>query len=409
MPPVRTAQSVKPVKTERTHEENQERAYIAASRRSDRSLEARVESARRASEIHKKRTGRALRVTEKDVLNEEMYEEEEDDLPLFYRGMPVHIRTGDWASRFDAYFAGQVARRNCLRNAAQNQYGTGQDLYVPASMYNPYVQQAQPALNIPYHMMSHRHQPYPTAGHPIYHGPAMLMNPSLKPVVKAEIGQTQPEIAYLDSVSDAVRRMSQPGKMPPTPALSPRTPVQAEPSLQLLDEVQQPSPEHQKAALPASNLTSQHPYIQYSLAATGPTHYEDALDYGPFTTSLPGEFQTFLGQSLDRDSYSSIGTGVASPYLFDSAAPLKPISHHPVDTSCDARAVSNSLYPGIATEGSNFDMMFQMPFENFTASMKSSSLKAPISPGFGPAAVSNERSSTPLDEIWQTFMNSDPC
>lgn len=67
-----------PVKTERTHEENQERAYIAASRRSDRSIEARVESARRASEIHERRTGKRLRVTEQDVINEEMYEEEDD-------------------------------------------------------------------------------------------------------------------------------------------------------------------------------------------------------------------------------------------------------------------------------------------------------------------------------------------
>src|ERR1019366_8143854 len=81
--------------TERTHEENQERAYIAASRRSDRSLEARVESARRASEIHKRRTGRSLRVTEEDVRNEEMYEEEDDDLPLQYRHLTAHLRTGN--------------------------------------------------------------------------------------------------------------------------------------------------------------------------------------------------------------------------------------------------------------------------------------------------------------------------
>src|ERR1700712_3878221 len=54
-------------------------AYIAASRRSDRSLEARMESARRASEIHKRRCGRSFRITEEAVLNEEMYEEEDPD------------------------------------------------------------------------------------------------------------------------------------------------------------------------------------------------------------------------------------------------------------------------------------------------------------------------------------------
>lgn len=80
--------------TERTHEENQERAYIAASRRSDRSIEARVESARRASEIHKKRTGRALKVTEQDVINEDMYEEEDEDLPRHMRAFTAHLQTG---------------------------------------------------------------------------------------------------------------------------------------------------------------------------------------------------------------------------------------------------------------------------------------------------------------------------
>ncbi|RHZ82248.1 hypothetical protein Glove_110g110 [Diversispora epigaea] len=64
---------------ERTHEENQERAYIAASHRGDRSMEARIESARKASEIHKKRTGKALRITPEDVRNEEMYQEINDD------------------------------------------------------------------------------------------------------------------------------------------------------------------------------------------------------------------------------------------------------------------------------------------------------------------------------------------
>src|ERR1700712_2681794 len=54
-------------------------AYIAASRRSDRSLEARMESARRASKVHKRRCGRSFRITEEAVNNEEMYEEEDPD------------------------------------------------------------------------------------------------------------------------------------------------------------------------------------------------------------------------------------------------------------------------------------------------------------------------------------------
>lgn len=72
--------------SERTASENKERAYIAASRRSDRSLEARVQSAFAASQIHKDRTGKALKVTEEIVLKEEMYEEE-DDLPARYQAL----------------------------------------------------------------------------------------------------------------------------------------------------------------------------------------------------------------------------------------------------------------------------------------------------------------------------------
>jgi len=118
----RTFTAAKPVKTERTHEENQERAYIAASRRSDRSLEARIESARRASEIHKKRTGRALRVTEQDVINEEMYEEEDDDLPTQYQRLNAHLHTTSvlFNKKLHDYIATQHGVRNMFMSQYQN-------------------------------------------------------------------------------------------------------------------------------------------------------------------------------------------------------------------------------------------------------------------------------------------------
>ncbi|KAF1352339.1 hypothetical protein BDV97DRAFT_397371 [Delphinella strobiligena] len=124
MPPLRNLPAAKPLKTERTHEENQERAYIAASRRSDRSLEARVESARRASEIHKRRTGRSLRVTEQDVVNEEMYEEEDDDLPMQYRRLTAHLQTtnADFDRRLAAYLTNHVAMRTALGAAVSENY-----------------------------------------------------------------------------------------------------------------------------------------------------------------------------------------------------------------------------------------------------------------------------------------------
>lgn len=105
------------IQNDRSHEENQERAYIAASRRADRSLEARVQSARMASEIHKKRTGKGFKITEDIVMREEMYEEEEDDLPRQYRAFAAHLQTGssDMNTRVNAYVTSQVALASLAR------------------------------------------------------------------------------------------------------------------------------------------------------------------------------------------------------------------------------------------------------------------------------------------------------
>ncbi|KAK0749855.1 hypothetical protein B0T18DRAFT_116713 [Schizothecium vesticola] len=64
----------------RTPSEDRERAFIAASRRSDRSAEARLESAHKASEVHFRRTGRRLKITPQIVENGEQYESDEDDV-----------------------------------------------------------------------------------------------------------------------------------------------------------------------------------------------------------------------------------------------------------------------------------------------------------------------------------------
>ncbi|CAG8954162.1 hypothetical protein HYFRA_00005781 [Hymenoscyphus fraxineus] len=150
----RTMPPAKAVKTERTHEENQERAYIAASRRSDRSLEARIESARRASDIHKRRTGRALKVTEQDVLNEEMYEEEDDDMPAHYRRLTAHLQTGsaDFNRKLAAYLCTNVAMRSAVEQAINYSYTPEAAALAPVSMGgqpfapNPMFQTPMPML-----------------------------------------------------------------------------------------------------------------------------------------------------------------------------------------------------------------------------------------------------------------------
>lgn len=147
------------------------RAYIAASRRSDRSLEARIESARRASEIHKRRTGRSLRVTEQDVINEEMYEEEDDDLPMQYRRLTAHLQTqnADFDRRLAAYLTNHVAMRSALGQAVSDAWQNNQFNNIGQFMNPGMMQQRQPNMQnsmVPPQMpnrspTSYRQTPYP--------------------------------------------------------------------------------------------------------------------------------------------------------------------------------------------------------------------------------------------------------
>lgn len=134
------------------------RAYIAASRRSDRCLEARMESARRASVIHEKRTGRALRITEADVVNEEMYEEV-NDLPSQYRRLSAHLQTESAAfdRRLLAYLSSQIATRQAVSDCWQNGQSTcDPHLINPSTMSESHVQMPMYQTS----ETSHRQMPY---------------------------------------------------------------------------------------------------------------------------------------------------------------------------------------------------------------------------------------------------------
>lgn len=70
-----------------------------------------------ASEIHRRRTGRGLKVTEEIVLREEMYEEDEDDLPRQFKYLTSHLQTNspDMNSRLNAYITTQAAMATMAR------------------------------------------------------------------------------------------------------------------------------------------------------------------------------------------------------------------------------------------------------------------------------------------------------
>lgn len=333
MPPMRTMCSVKPMKTERTHEENQERAYIAASRRSDRSLEARVESARRASEIHKRRTGRSLRVTEQDVINEEMYEEEDDDLPMQYRRLTAHLHTqnADFNRRIQAYLINQVAMRQAVAGGGEQFMGPNQFMTPSAQYMNPgmlqwpqqqlpqFQGQMMPPQPLNRNPSSYRQQPYPMPQantqhvRPNQHGRSMSV---ATPQDVAPYEQQQQSKSVQTSPVDAIamedRRMSLPAQN-----MLPQTPVS--------QHGQAPSPAHDSPALSrhgsSSNLTvhgqspqqmptppgqaqqKPQPARQPSMTSPFDAGFEQQMQasLNPLTTQLPLESQQFLVDSAALD------------------------------------------------------------------------------------------------------------
>ncbi|KAK2813089.1 hypothetical protein FQN50_000766 [Emmonsiellopsis sp. PD_5] len=118
---------------------NRERAFIAASRRGDRTIEARMESANRASEVHYQRTGKYLRITREDVENETMYEEEDPDHgqkrrrmdDLMYTsnaldGQLPHYMTRNFTPMQQT--AGSISQRMAAVSSGYNQFlGNGPD------------------------------------------------------------------------------------------------------------------------------------------------------------------------------------------------------------------------------------------------------------------------------------------
>ncbi|KAK3346716.1 hypothetical protein B0T25DRAFT_286156 [Lasiosphaeria hispida] len=75
-----------------------------------------------ASEIHKKRTGKGFKISEEIVLKEEMYEEDEDEIPRPYRALAAHLQTAspELNHRMNAYLTNQVALASLAHEAEVN-------------------------------------------------------------------------------------------------------------------------------------------------------------------------------------------------------------------------------------------------------------------------------------------------
>ncbi|KAL6721172.1 hypothetical protein ACLMJK_000274 [Lecanora helva] len=353
MPPQRTTpMSQKPLKTERTHEENQERAYIAASRRSDRSLEARVESARRASEIHKRRTGRSLRVTEQDVVNEEMYEEEDDDLPMQYRRLTAHLQTGsaDFNRRLSAYLTNHVAMRSALDQAITNSYAQ-QYPNAPQFVHNQNIYPSPFIPQMSQQPSPHSYgQPYPSPTTPGYRPHPQARSASTSNVTShyspvnmtapSPVQQALPQMDRRRPSGSSVKSESRsPHGAPATPQSTHSRPSLPQTSSAFNNKPDSAAPQQMKAPPQPS---PQPPQQQQPWSMSG------YPNIGPLTTSLPVESQMLLGSALDpNDPFASMlmagAENMPQQYNFSTAASQKPRSFNQTFEGMSATLAPSAL------------------------------------------------------------------
>lgn len=402
MPAERRSFTARPVKTERTHEENQERAYIAASRRSDRSLEARIESARRASEIHKKRTGRALRVTEQDVINEEMYEEEDDDLPTQYQRLNAHLHTTSvmFNKKLHDYIATQHGVRNMFMSQYQTpsypQYGAQFSPTAattafpqPNNWMNPAMlppQQQQPQQQ----QQNFRQSPYQIPQRLNNHGRSLSIQLPHQPAVFDPASQSAP--GGITTPQDSLnRRLS----LPPSafnqqaqavtdgrPAMSRATTAQsaspAAPS-SISGESGQGTPQLQDADTPYS-----FPYSPAGMPFTS-----QALNANPLTLSLPPESQQFVGSALDPNDPRTAIFMAGSENLPQPFAPTYTYNPNLAGKLAQSSTAENvTLAPASGVKTENIDT-------------PSTSIPASISDGF----FNNEAFLTPGNGDYNAFFD----
>jgi len=261
------------------------RAYIAASRRSDRSIEARLESARRASEIHKRRTGKALRVTEADVRNEEMYEEEDDLPPGFAYGLgssSLELRM-----RMQAYWEQQFALRNAMSLAAAGGNLNSITTQPPLSLRDYYQRFAQ---QYPLSLTTNQY---------------VFPPPQIPTNVQRNATMMTPSLATPLSPAISSSHSSSPTKSPTTSGPSRRLSVAAAPY--------SASNSHRSRRLSGNPSTAEQPNVpsespisisiplksepvdtQTTLSSSdifAPEHYQPSIT--PFTTQLPNHVQQF--------------------------------------------------------------------------------------------------------------------
>jgi hypothetical protein len=292
------------------------RAYIAASRRSDRSLEARIESARRASEIHYRRTGKRLRVTENDVINEEMYEEEDDDFGATYRELGYMV-SQPYDPRILDIYRHQYSMNQLMRRQAGMPGMPINGMPPNAVQMMP---NGMPTMNgIPMNQMNN--MPTMVQNQMLQQNPILQQNPLLQQVqVQPEYSQQMmmpqgylynPQFTQYQAAAAAAQqqaRMRQYAMMNGRPmhAVPRMMPQQTiPPQLQQLGLQQQQQPKDLPPSSMAPKQSPRHMGLATSVSPSSLFYSPPTDSPYPFTTDLPGESSMFLSGLTQVNNTSS--------------------------------------------------------------------------------------------------------
>lgn len=254
-------------------------------------------------------------MTEQDVVNEEMYEEEDDDLPAQYRRLTAHLQTNsaDFNRKLHAYLATHHAGRQALYDPSfmggfGNAYPNAPNFAPQMMMHqSPYQQHMLPPQMIHRSPQSFRQAPYPSQPQP------KTLPHQRSHSFAAPQAFSYPQSARLspsnrdDSLKseDQQRRMSLPAQPARSPSMSPTT-MRAE------------ATNDSAHSSPPGYDNSRSPYTAASMPQ--PTHapftFNPNISYGfdpssqsmncsPFSMALPTETQQMLGPNMDPSDPST--------------------------------------------------------------------------------------------------------
>jgi len=317
-------------------------------------------------------------VTEQDVINEEMYEEEDDDLPTQYQRLNAHLHTTSvmFNKKLHDYIATQHGVRNMFMSQYQNpsfqQFG-GQyqptagfsqaqqnnwlnPSMMPPQQFNPsspqqnVTQQAQTA------QQNFRASPYQVPQRMNSHQRALSIQ--LPQGSSSYDPSSQSAPAGVTTPQDSFRRMSLPASELQS---QPTSDAQQRPSLSRTPTAQSHQSASPHSASPSMTSGQVTPQLHtgsdspapFPYSAAGYSFSSQALSGNPLTMSMPAESQQFLGSSMDPNDPRTSLFMAGSDSLPQHFAPTYSYNPYPSGKASRPNSAAGPTTPGGGVKAEN--------------------------------------------------------